>query len=146
MVLDKMLKAQHVLWIGTADIKDLDPADLWVTVGADAAYEVTYDDPTAPVAEDITVYAKVPEDWAEPCLWAWSHPDGTNAFVSWPGEAFTAGEDGWYSLTVPGWINSVIVNANGGTVQTTDLRVDTGVDLYLTVTGAEEAVVSYEKP
>ena len=23
VVLDKMLKAQHVLWIGTADIKDL---------------------------------------------------------------------------------------------------------------------------
>lgn len=132
--------------VQTADIKDLDPADLWVTVGADAAYEVTYADPTAPVAEDITVYAKVPEDWTEPCLWAWSHPEGTNAFVSWPGEAFTAGEDGWYSITVPGWINSVIVNANGGTIQTTDLRVDTGLDFYVTVTSAEEAVVSYEKP
>ena len=132
--------------VQTADIKDLDPADLWVTVDAEAAYDVTYDDPTAPVAEDITVYARVPEDWAEPCLWAWSHPDGTNAFVSWPGEALTAGEDGWYAITVPGWINSIIINANGGSVQTTDLRVDAGVDLYVTVAGAEEAVVSYEKP
>ncbi len=132
--------------VQTADIKDLDPADLWVTIDAEAAYDVTYDDPTAPVAEDITVYARVPEDWAEPCLWAWSHPDGTNAFVSWPGEALTAGEDGWYAITVPGWINSIIINANGGSVQTTDLRVDAGVDLYVTVAGAEEAVVSYEKP
>lgn len=132
--------------VQTADIKDLDPADLWVTIDAEAAYDVTYDDPTAPVAEDITVYARVPEDWAEPYLWAWSHPDGTNAFVSWPGEALTAGEDGWYAITVPGWINSIIINANGGSVQTTDLRVDAGVNLYVTVAGAEEAVVSYEKP
>ena len=132
--------------VQTADIKDLDPADLWVTVAADAAAEVTYDDPTAPVAEDITVYAKVPDDWAEPCIWAWSHPDGTNAFASWPGQPLTAGEDGWYSVTVPGWINSVIINANGGSVQTTDLRVDAGVDLYITVAGADDAAVAYEKP
>ena len=39
-----------------------------------------------------------------------------------------------------------IINANGGTVQTTDLRVDAGVDLYVTVVSAEEAVVAYEKP
>lgn len=130
----------------TADLKDLDPADLWVSVAADASAEITYDDPTAPVAADITVYAQVPADWADPCLWAWSHPDGTNAFVSWPGEAFTAGEDGWFAITAPGWINSVIINANGGTVQTTDLRVDAGVDLYVTVNSAEDAAVSYEKP
>ena len=102
-------------------------------------------DPTAPKAEDITVYAKVPEDWEAPCLWAWSHPDGTNAFASWPGEAMTEGEDGWYEIKVGGWINSVIINANGGTVQTTDLRVDAGKDLYITVVSAEEAAVAYEK-
>ena len=33
--------------VQTADIKDLDPADLWITVGADAALDVPYDDPTA---------------------------------------------------------------------------------------------------
>lgn len=131
--------------VQTADIKELDPANLWVTVAADASYEVTYDDPTAPKAEDITVYAKVPEDWTEPCLWAWSHPDGTNAFAAWPGEALTPGEDGWYEIKVGGWINSVIINANGGAVQTTDLRVDSGKDLYITVTSAEEASVAYEK-
>ncbi len=132
--------------VQTADLKELDPADMWITVGADAAVEVTYEDPNAPKAEDITVYAKVPEDWEAPCLWAWSHPDGTNAFTAWPGEALTAGEDGWYAITVPGWINSVIVNANGGSVQTTDLRVDAGKDLYVTVNAADDAVVAYEKP
>ena len=132
--------------VQTADIKDLDPANLWITVGPDGTYDVTYDDPTAPVAEDITVYARVPEDWTEPCLWAWSHPDGTNAFAAWPGEPLIAGEDGWYAVTVPGWINSVIINGNGGSVQTSDLRVDAGKDLYVTVVSAEDASVAYEKP
>lgn len=132
--------------VQTADIKDLDPADLWISVNADGTFEVSYEDPTAPKAEDITVYAKVPEDWAAPCVWAWSHPDGTNAFSAWPGEALTAGEDGWYALTVPGWINSVIINANEGSVQTSDLTVETGKDLYITVASAEEATVVYEKP
>ena len=132
--------------VQTADLKDLDPADVWIAVAADASVEVTYEDPTTPKAEDITVYVKVPEDWAEPCLWAWSHPDGTNAFAAWPGEALSAGEDGWYQLTVPGWINSVIVNANGGTVQTGDERVEAGRDLYVVVESAEACSVTYEKP
>ena len=58
----------------------------------------------------------------------------------------TAGEDGWYAMTVPGWINSVIINANEGGIQTSDLRVDAGKDLYVTVVSAEEATVAYEKP
>ena len=107
---------------------------------------MTYDDPTAPKAEDVTVYAKVPDDWKEPCLWAWEHPSGVNAFAGWPGEALTAGEDGWYAVTVPGWINSVIINAKEGGVQTSDLRVEAGRDLYVTVVSEEEAVVAYEKP
>lgn len=132
--------------VQTADLKDLDPADLWITVAADGSVEVTYDDPTAPKAEDVTVYAKVPDDWKEPCLWAWEHPSGVNAFAGWPGEALTAGEDGWYAVTVPGWINSVIINANEGGVQTSDLRVEAGRDLYVTVVSGEDAAVAYEKP
>ncbi len=132
--------------VKTADIKELDPADMWITVAADGTFEVTYDDPTAPVAEDITVYAKVPEDWPAPRLWAWSHPAGPNAFTAWPGQAFEQGEDGWYQLKVAGWINSVIVNANEGSVQTSDLRVDAGKDVYVVVTSPEEATFTYEKP
>lgn len=132
--------------VQTADLKDLDPAEFWITVAADGTTEVTYEDPNALKAEDITVYAKVPDDWSNPCLWAWEHPSGTNAFASWPGEALTAGEDGWYAITVPGWINSVIINANEGAVQTSDLRVDAGKDLYVTVVSVEEATVAYEKP
>ena len=59
----------------------------------------------------MTVHAQVPADWTDPSCWAWSAPDGTNAFASWPGEALSKDGD-WYNIQVPGWINSVIINAN----------------------------------
>ena len=55
-------------------------------------------------------------------------------------------EGDWYTIQVPGWINSVIINANGGTVQTTDLSVETGKELWITVENAETAQVAYEAP
>lgn len=132
--------------VQTADIKDLEPADMWITVNADMSFELTYDDPNVVEVADITVYTKIPEDWQAPCLWAWSHPDGTNAYTTWPGEPFVQGEDGYYELQVAGWINSVIVNANEGTVQTSDLRVEAGKDLYVTINAIDDVTVSYEKP
>ena len=52
----------------------------------------------------------------------------------------------WYNIQVPGWINSVIINANEGTVQTTDLSVETGKEVWIVVTDAENAQVFYEEP
>ena len=98
------------------------------------------------MAEDITVRVKAPADWTGPCLWAWSAPDGTNAFTSWPGEPLEDTGDGWLTLTVPGWVNSLIVNGNEGSVQTGDLSVEPGKDVWVVVTDAENAAVSYEKP
>lgn len=129
--------------VQTADIA-IEAKELWVTVYEDLTYELSYEDPNKAV-EDITVHAKVPADWSAPCCWAWSAPDGTNAFSAWPGEALT--QDGeWYTLAVPGWINSVIINANEGTVQTSDLSVDAGKDLWIVVTDKENVTVSYEEP
>lgn len=54
--------------------------------------------------------------------------------------------DGWYALEAPGWINSVIINANEGGVQTTDLSVESGKDVWVVGTDAENASVSYEQP
>lgn len=124
----------------------IEPQEVWVTVYNDLSYEVSYEDPDAPDAEPITVYAQVPADWAGPCCWAWSAPDGTNAFSAWPGEAMTEGEDGWYSIEVPGWVNSIIINANEGGVQTSDLSVEVGKDVWISVADAENATVSYEQP
>lgn len=133
---------------GAVQTEDLsiDAAEVWVTVDAQGKAEFTYNDPDAPVAEDITVHVQAPADWAQPHLWAWSAPDGTNAFSAWPGEALQEGEDGWLTLTVPGWVNSIIVNANEGGVQTADLAVETGKDVWITVADAENAAVSYQEP
>lgn len=131
--------------VQTEDIS-IDPAELWITVSEDGSYEFTYDDPNAVSAPDIHVNVIAPADWSTPCLWAWSAPDGTNAFASWPGEPLAEGEDGWLTLTVPGWINSVIVNGSEGSVQTTDISVEPGKDIWLVVTGPEEYELSYEKP
>lgn len=129
--------------VQTEDIP-IEAKELWITVYEDLTYELSYEDPNKAV-DNITVHAQVPADWEAPCCWAWSAPDGTNAFSSWPGEALTLDGD-WYTIQVPGWINSVIINGNEGTVQTTDLSVETGKDVWIVVTDPENAAVSYEAP
>lgn len=129
--------------VQTEDIA-IEGKELWLTVYKDLTFDVSYEDPNKTV-ENVTVHVQVPADWAEPCCWAWSAPDGTNAFANWPGEALEQDDD-WYTIQVPGWINSVIINANGGTVQTTDLSVEVGKELWITVKDAETAEVSYEAP
>ena len=129
--------------VQTEDIT-IEGKELWITVYEDLTYDLSYEDPNKAVP-NITVYAQVPDDWADPCCWAWSAPDGTNAFTSWPGEALTKDGD-WYAIEVPGWINSVIINANEGTVQTADLSVEAGKNVWVVVTDPENAAVSYEEP
>ena len=129
--------------VQTADIT-IEPKELWITVYEDLTYELAYEDPEKAV-ENISIYAKVPADWAAPCCWAWSAPDGTNAFTTWPGEALTQDGD-WYTIEVPGLINSVIINGHEGTVQTSDLSVEPGKDVWVVVTDAENATVTYEEP
>lgn len=131
---------------GTVQTEDVsvEGKELWITVYEDLTYDLAYEDPNK-TAEDITVRAKVPADWTDPCLWAWSAPDGTNAFAAWPGESLAQDGD-WYTIQAPGWINSVIINANEGSVQTADLSVEPGKDIWVVVNGPEDAVVSYEEP
>ena len=129
--------------VQTEDIS-IEAKELWITVYEDLTYELSYEDPNKAV-DNITVHAQIPADWEAPCCWAWSAPDGTNAFTSWPGEALTLDGD-WYTIQVPGWINSVIINGNEGTVQTTDLSVEVGKSIWIVVTDAENASVSYEEP
>lgn len=130
--------------VKTEDLS-IDPAELWVTVDADGKAEFSYTDPNAPKAENIKVHVKAPSDWASPCLWAWSAPDGTNAFASWPGEALDTDGD-WLVKEIPGWVNSIIVNGNEGGVQTADLSVEAGKEVWIVVNSAEDATVSYEEP
>ncbi|MCL2670920.1 MAG: starch-binding protein [Clostridiales bacterium] len=129
----------------TADIKGIEAVELWIVVADDLSYELAYENPDL-AGDNITIRAKVPEDWAEPCLWAWLDPDGTNAYAAWPGEPFSLGDDGGYTISAPGWINSVIINANGGSVQTGDTKgLETGVDLWVVVESAEKYTVAYDE-
>lgn len=131
--------------VQTADIA-VDPADLWVTVQADGTFEFSYTDPDQAAVPNITVSVMAPAEWVDPCLWAWSAPDGTNVYTTWPGEALVAGENGWLTKEIPGWVNSVIVNGNEGSVQTTDISIDTGVNTWIVVTGPDAFEVFYEEP
>lgn len=131
--------------VQTADIT-IDPAELWITVDAEGAYDFSYVDPNKAAIADVTIHVMAPKDWETPSLWAWSAPDGTNVYTTWPGEALEEGGNGWLTKTIPGWVNSVIVNGNEGSVQTTDISVESGKDIWLVVTDAETFELSYEEP
>jgi len=141
---DSIIINANVGQIQTSDLKDIDPSSVWLTISKDATVEITYNDPTAIIVPDIKVYAKVPSTWDSPCLWAWSHPDGTNAFANWPGQPLEMNENNWYESDAPGWINSVIINGNEGSIQTSDIRVESGKDIYITVNGPDSVEFSYK--
>ena len=124
--------------------------DCWITVTDADNANVTYDKQTKgktpEYVEKFAIHAKVDDSWKNPCLWAWSVPDGTNAFDKWPGMEMKQNDNGWLVKEVPGWVNSLIVNGNEGSVQTSDISVDTGKDVWLVVKDAENFEVSYEEP
>lgn len=96
--------------------------------------------------EMILIYAQVPSDWENPCVWAWAD-DGTNAFEAWPGGAMKAddGNQGWYYAHIKKSAGSnVIINANEGSVQTKDYKTN-DKDAWITVTDADTVVVSNEQ-
>jgi len=134
--------------VQTAELKT-ESKDSWVVVSGPEDATVSHDQMTEGAlpegVEMITVNAYVPEEWTMPHLWAWSAPDGTNAFANWPGQELEQSADGWYSFKVPAWVNSVIVNGNLGEVQTTDVSIE-AKDVWLVIEGSEEVSVSYEKP
>lgn len=133
---------------GTVQTEDssVDAAEVWVTVDAEGQSDFSYVDPNKEEVPNITVHVVAPADWEAPCLWAWSAPDGTNVYSTWPGEALEEDENGWLIKEIPGWVNSIIVNANEGSVQTKDVSVEVGKDVWLVVTDAETFEVAYEEP
>lgn len=130
--------------VQTADIS-VEPNDLWLVVAEDGSFELFNEKPAASAEDMITVHAQAPSDWLLPCLWAWSAPDGTNVFANWPGEELALDGD-WYVMDVPNWVNSVIVNGNLGAVQTADISVEAGKDIWLVVKSADEYELFYEEP
>ena len=131
--------------VQTEDIT-IDPAEVWITIAGDGTFDFSYTDPDKAAIPDITVRVMAPKDWENPCLWAWSAPDGTNVYTTWPGEALEADENGWIKKEIPGWVNSIIINGNEGGIQTTDISIDTEKDVWVVVSGPEAFEVSYEEP
>ena len=140
----------------------LDGLPVWLTVISEDEVEISYEaltqgeppayvptevvpDTPPPAANNITVRAQVPYYWDTPHLWAWSHPAGTNAFAAWPGEPLT--RDGeWYTIDAPDWVNSFIVNANDGAVQTGDMReLEVGRDIWILVVDADTYFYDYSE-
>lgn len=148
--------ANHVIVNGNAgevqteEIVLEEKTESWITVDADGSFTVSTDaltsGETPEYVERFAVHARVDESWEEPCLWAWSAPDGTNVFDAWPGEELTLDEaSGWYTAKVPVWVNSIIVNGNGGEVQTEDLSIDPA-EVWVTVDADGGADFSYVDP
>lgn len=131
--------------VKTPDVK-VDPAELWITVKEDGTNELSYEDPAKANAPKIKVYVKAPADWKNPNLWAWSAPDGTNVFTTWPGEALKKDKNGWLVKEIPGWVNSLIVNGNKGKVQTKDISVEKGKNVWLVVDSKKSFKVYYKEP
>ena len=86
----------------------------------------------APETDLITVRAKVPDAWMDPGVWAWNNDYGS-VFPSWPGQEFTEVDGDWHVMQIPGWINGIIINAINGGVQTDDIMVEMGRDLWIAV-------------
>ena len=114
-------------------------------LSATVSYEAQLRGEIPAYVEKFVIHAYVPLSWKTVNLWAWSAPDGTNAFESWPGELLTEGEDGWFTGKAPTWINSLIINGNEGTVQTADIAVE-GKELWITVYEDLSYELSYEDP
>lgn len=100
--------------------------------------------PTDPPVDQtyITVHAYVPDSWASPGCWAWNSITGEDVFSAWPGEAMDKGRD-WYTIDIPSWINYVIINANDGSIQTEDIAVDSGYDIWIIIHASEPYYTLY---
>ncbi|MCL2604861.1 MAG: starch-binding protein [Defluviitaleaceae bacterium] len=140
--------------IQTSDFR-FEGVPVWITVhNDDGDFDVTTEQQTSgalqardpfvfgaepeveiPDADIITLRAFVPEDWESPSVWAWTDGIG-NAFrgASWPGQEFTEKEGDWYVMQIPGWIENIIIAANGGSVQMRpDPEVEPGRDVWIIV-------------
>ena len=118
--------------IQTVDLS-LNPGyESWVTLGEleNGKYLATVSTAVA----SVVIHAKVPESWTTPMLHYWGSTESSN----WPGAAMTAeGDDGWYSLEIPGTVTGVVVN-NGTsdstqTHQTIDQPLIPGKEAWITI-------------
>ena len=101
--------------------------------------------PLEETPETVTVHARIPESWGNsPCLWAWRFSDNANAFDAWPGETMVQNGQ-WFEFEVPVWCDGLIVN-DGGSIQTLDLTVTAGKEVWLDVYDYDNVDITYSDP
>lgn len=74
----------------------------------------------------ITVHAHVPANWSNVHCWAWNSVNGAKVSQTWPGKAMELVGNDWYTCTVPGWVDRVIINFGEGGAKTQDISIDSG--------------------
>ena len=116
-----------------------------IMVGCGSSGTATVTDPPATEPPEFTVHAYLSAQVGQPRLWAWSDETNQNAFSGWPGAEMTAGQDGWYSISVPTWIDHIIVNGNEGATQTADIPVE-AKELWIAVNSDFTYELSYDGP
>ena len=91
---------------------------------------------TVPAMADntVTVHVKAPDDWYDVGCWPWNNITMENAYEFWPGEQMERQSDGWYTLEIPNWCDSVVINdwLYYG-YQTYDLPIEPGYDVWIVI-------------
>ena len=119
--------------------------DAELVINTDGSYTLEYLEEFVTDWENgITVTVTIPSDWSNPYIWAW---DGTvgNVYEKWPGAPMTVSGD-TYTAELPDWVTGVIINANNASVQTIDISVEAGKDIWLQVNSTDNIVVEYTGP
>ena len=133
----------------TGDIK-VNGTDVWLTVCADNSVVTDYTKPIAPPPEVgdkptgnlINLVISLPDDWTYPYLWAWSDEMG-DVYNKWPGEEMEAQGNGTVAKRIPDWVTGLKISANGGSIETDDIFIDPGKDVFITIYAADDMVVEY---
>ena len=95
--------------------------------------------------ETITIRAWTPVDWIDVNVWAWQ--DGGEEVSEWPGEEMWAdNEEYCMKLTLPGWVDRVVFSTDGGAIQTDEVSVEPGRDMWVLIFDDLSVQIDYEDP
>lgn len=101
---------------------------------------------SAPEYDDINIHTIVPESWGNPNCWAWED-GGEDAYDAWPGQAMS--EQGQFWVTqAPEWVNGIIIANHNGSIQTADIPVEMGKDVWVVVHNGDDIAYTlyYSEP
>ena len=137
--------------VQTADIAIESGKEVWIVI-TDFSCNVYYQQPTEEelnppqqeLPENITVHVYAPDSWTTPNLWAWNNQTMQNLFSAWPGQAMEASGD-HYTLVIPSWVDSLVVNGQAGSVQTADIAIELGKDVWVVIHG-DSYTLFYSQP